>query len=278
MRRITPQLNIRRALACVLAVLLLSALLVPVLSFSTSAAESGTCGDGLIWSLSAGTLTISGQGSMAIYNELDMPPWFEFRDQIYRIVLPEGLKSISSLAFYQCKNLKAVYIPDSVTRIEARAFYQADFACAVLPDTVTYIGDYAFYQLTGPGILWTVGEQISRMTGLTYLGKYALALSPHTGSVSLTLPEGVTAVEDGLVSGGYWCTVTLTLPKSVTYIGADIFTGWSSTASITYQGTVEEWRAIEKHGGWNNRMPPITVTCTDGEVVTEDRYISIDGT
>ena len=70
----------------------------------------------------------------------------------------------------------------------------------------------------------------------------------------------------------------LTLPKSVTYIGADIFTGWSSTASITYRGTVEEWRAIEKHGGWNNRMPPITVTCTDGEVVTEDRYISIDGT
>ena len=169
-------------------------------------------------------------------------------------------------------------LPDSVTRIEARAFYQADFAYAVLPDTVTYIGDYAFYQLTGPGILWTGGEQISRMTGLTYLGKYALALCPHTGGISLTLPEGVTAVEDGLVSGGYWCAVTLTLPKSVTYIGADIFTGWSSTASITYRGTVEEWRAIEKHGGWNNRMPPITVTCTDGEVVTEDRYISIDGT
>ncbi len=188
------------------------------------------------------------------------------------LVIAIGEGALAESIFY------LIGLPDSVTRIEARAFYQAEFTCAVLPDTVTYIGDYAFYQLEGPGILWTVGEQISCMTGLTYLGKYALALPPHTGGFSLTLPEGVTTVEEGLVSGGHWCTVTLTLPKSVTYIGADIFTGWSSTASITYNGTVEEWRAIEKHAGWNSRMPPITVTCTDGEVVTEDRYISIDGT
>jgi hypothetical protein len=114
------------------------------------------------------------------------------------------------------------------------------------------------------------------MTGLTYLGKYALALCPHTGGVSLTLPEGVTAVEDGLVSGGYWCTVTLTLPKSVTYIGAGIFAGWRTTATVTYHGTVAEWRALEKHADWNSEMYPITVTCTDGQVVTEDRHTRLD--
>lgn len=166
MRRIIPQLNIRRALACVLAVLLLSALLVPVLSFSTSAAESGTCGDGLVWSLSAGTLTISGQGSMAIYNELDMPPWFEFRDQIYRIVLPEGLKSISSLAFYQCKNLKAVYIPDSVTRIGSYAFSDCEKLESVrfgsslsVIDSAAFRNCYKLKAMTLPRGLQTLGNQ-----------------------------------------------------------------------------------------------------------------------
>lgn len=166
MRQTPTQLNIRRALAYVLAVLVLSALLVPVLPVSVSAAESGTCGEGLVWSLSAGTLTISGQGSMALYNELDMPPWYEFRDQIYRVVLPEGLKSISSLAFYQCKNLKAVYIPDSVTRIGSYAFSDCEklesvrfgSSLAVI-DSAAFRNCYKLKAMTLPQGLQTLGNQ-----------------------------------------------------------------------------------------------------------------------
>ncbi len=166
MRRPTKKLNIRRSVALVLATLLLSALLVPSLSVSTSAAESGTCGDGLVWSLSGGTLTISGQGSMTLYNELDMPPWHEFRDQIYRVVLPEGLKSISSLAFYQCKNLKAVYIPDSVTRIGSYAFADCEnlesvrfgSSLAVI-DSAAFRNCYKLKAMTLPQGLQTLGNQ-----------------------------------------------------------------------------------------------------------------------
>ena len=122
MRQTHPQLNTRRSVALILATLLLAALLVPSLSVTTSAAESGTCGDGLTWSLSAGTLTISGKGTMTQFTELTMAPWYEFRDQIKRVVLPDGLKSIGSLAFYDCKNLKTVYLPDSVTKIGSYAF------------------------------------------------------------------------------------------------------------------------------------------------------------
>ncbi|MBQ9151346.1 MAG: leucine-rich repeat domain-containing protein [Clostridia bacterium] len=139
-------MNIRRGVALVLATLLLAALLVPSLSVSVSAAESGTCGDGLTWSLSAGTLTISGKGTMTQFTELTMAPWYEFRDQIKRVVLPDGLKSIGSLAFYGCKNLKTVYLPDSVTRIGSYAFAGCENLESLrLGDALSVIDAAAFY-------------------------------------------------------------------------------------------------------------------------------------
>lgn len=170
MRRTYPKLNIRRSVALILATLLLAALLVPSLAVSASAAESGTCGDGLTWSLSAGTLTISGKGTMTQFTELTMAPWYEFRDQIKRVVLPDGLKSIGSLAFYDCKNLKAVYLPDSVTKIGSYAFANCErlesirfgpslavidsaafhscykLAAATLPYSLQSLGNQAFYR------------------------------------------------------------------------------------------------------------------------------------
>ena len=100
MRRTHVQLNIRRVLAPALAAVILFAAIAFAGPLTVSAAESGTCGDGLTWSLSAGTLTISGQGTMTRYNELDMPPWYALRNQIYRVVLPEGLHNISSFDCY----------------------------------------------------------------------------------------------------------------------------------------------------------------------------------
>jgi hypothetical protein len=167
--------------------------------------------------------------------------------------------------------LTMIAMPDSVTRIEAKAFYKASFISIALPETVTYVGDYAFYQLEGSWVTQIVCHEISRLSGLTYLGKYALALTVPSGNLKLALPDGITAIEDGLISGGYWSELTLTIPKSVTYIGSGIFTGWRNEASIVYCGTVEEWQAIEKHVSWNMSMPPITVTCTDGEVITENQ-------
>ena len=169
-----------------------------------------------------------------------------------------------------------VGIPDSVTRIEANAFKNAGFEPIVISDSVTYIGDRAFYQLDYAWATQEVCDAISQLSDLTYLGKYALAVGSGEGSLSLILPEGVTTVEDGLLSGGYYCDRTLTIPKSVTYIGAGIFAGWRTTATVTYHGTVAEWRDLEKHADWNSEMYPITVTCTDGQVVTEDRHTRLD--
>ena len=61
---------------------------------------SGTCGNGLSWSISGTTLTIKGSGSMANYSSgKDIPWWSKYRDKITTVVVEEGVTSIGNRAF-----------------------------------------------------------------------------------------------------------------------------------------------------------------------------------
>lgn len=61
------------------------------------------------------------------------------------IVIPNGVKSISSEAFMNCENITAVRIPDSVISIEDFAFDGCNNLIRVdIPNTTTNIGDCAF--------------------------------------------------------------------------------------------------------------------------------------
>ncbi len=99
---------------------------------------SGECGveteenQKLNWNYENGTLTISGTGDMKEFF-MDMGgrveklyplvrPWYEFNDNIKKIVVTNGVKSISGIAFEECKNLKEVVIGDNVT-IGENAFH-----------------------------------------------------------------------------------------------------------------------------------------------------------
>ena len=81
---------------------------------------SGTCGENLTWSLdeSTGKLTITGSGAMSYESN----PWYDLRDQITSIVLPNGLTSIGDGAFSDCTGLTSVTIPASVEWIGEGAF------------------------------------------------------------------------------------------------------------------------------------------------------------
>ncbi len=62
------------------------------------------------------------------------------------VVIPEGVTSIGSLAFYYCRSLTSVVIPESVTSIENGAFYGCNsLTSVVIPESVTSIGSDAFY-------------------------------------------------------------------------------------------------------------------------------------
>ncbi len=168
-----------------------------------------------------------------------------------------------------------VGIPHTVTRIGDNAFRNTSMEFLYMADSVTYIGDYAFAYAGFMGNTSTACNVISGLKNLTYLGKGALATSGSSVSMTLTLPEGVTTVEDFLFAGGLWTDVRLILHKNVTYIGQDLFDGWNTHANIQYAGTVAEWTALDKHVDWNANMYPITITCADGEIITENRNFNL---
>lgn len=61
------------------------------------------------------------------------------------LVIPEGVTSIKSESFYQCKSIKSISFPNSITSIGNRAFCGCNnLESVVIPTGVSSIGDEAF--------------------------------------------------------------------------------------------------------------------------------------
>ena len=104
-----------------------AAIVLLVMLFSSATAwadDSGTCGDNLTWVFTESdhTLTISGEGDMYNYNSANKVPWYNYREQIKKVILPKGLTYIGGYAFYKAKALIKISIPASVSEISNAAF------------------------------------------------------------------------------------------------------------------------------------------------------------
>ena len=113
-------------------------------------AATGECGAEFKWTLyESGLLLVEGEGAMDDYSSsypyLNRAPWYDYRDQITRLIVGEGITNIGSYAFYDLDQMRFADLPDSLETIEDHAF----FSCAslyevIIPDQVTYIGIAAF--------------------------------------------------------------------------------------------------------------------------------------
>lgn len=106
---------------------------------------SGSCGEALTWSLnSAGDLTVSGTGDMADFTATGAP-WAEYRDQVKLVIVGQGVTSIGSSAFQDCKNLKTVSLPGSLTALGKAAFLRCgELTNVKLPASLKSVGEDCF--------------------------------------------------------------------------------------------------------------------------------------
>ncbi len=110
-------------------------------------------------------------------------------------------------AFYSCRNITSVSLPNTLESIGSNAFYYCDNLASVnIPDNCTDIGSYAFQSCSG----------------LT----------------SVNIPDNCTTINAGVFVA---CTslTSITIPDAVTAIGASAFGGCTGLASLTVPNTVE---------------------------------------
>ena len=122
------------------------------------------------------------------------------KESVKRVVLGDGVVSITKAAFSECTSLTSVYIPKSVTSIEYWTFWRCYSLTSIyIPESVTSIGDSAFV--------------------------YCESLK------SIYIPEGVTTIYNRVF---YKCTslTSIYIPESVTRIGVDMFGRCASLKSI----------------------------------------------
>ncbi len=107
--------------------------------------QSGTCGENLKWKLDRkGLLTVTGSGDMYDYDS-EYTPWGVFNEEILKVVISDGVKSIGNSAFFDCPSLAEVSISDSVTSIGDSAFSACGaLSSLVIGNSVNAIGDSAF--------------------------------------------------------------------------------------------------------------------------------------
>ncbi len=234
-----------KILSFILAILMV----ISIVPITASAATSGTCGDNLTWVFddSTKTLTISGTGAMDDYDYRNIP-WKEYEYSIENVFINDGVTEICVGAFTSSTIIKSIVvdeknqyyssdkygvlfnkdkttiikypqgdtrinyiIPDSVTTIGAKAFYNSYYLKnVVIRNNVVTIEDYAF---NGPML-----NQVRLGNSVTTIGKHAFDSRYITSVV---------------------------IPNSVTTIGENAFSdNCYNLKDVYYTGTEEEWQSI----------------------------------
>ena len=161
-----------------------------------------------------------------------------------------SVTSIGDHAFYECRGLTSVTIPNSVTNIGGSAFWNCSGLTSVtIPNSVTSTGSYAFY-----GTAWYDNQP----NGLVYAGKVAYEYKGTMPSnTKIALKEGTLGIGDYAFRNCSGLT-SITIPNSVTNIGGSAFDGCSGLTSITIPNSVTSigWSAFSGCSGLTKVIVP----------------------
>lgn len=149
----------------------------------------------VVYTLKKGTLTISGKG--------EMPKKMTFKNnkKVKKVVIKNGVTSVSDKAFYKCKNLSKVTIGKSVKKIGIDSFNGTKIKKVTIPKKVKEIGQDAF-------------ENCKQLENITLPGKYTLKKKKGD--------DAYATIMGGSMAGTVTFSTSIDL-KTVTYVNSNVF-------------------------------------------------------
>jgi len=166
-----------------------------------------------------------------------------------KTVVITGANSIVDNAFYGCRGLTSITIPNSVTSIGDSAFtYCTGLTNVTIPNSVTSIGSSAFYGCTGL-------TSVTIPNSVTSIGSSAFYFC--TGLTSVTIPNSVTSIGNSAFSH---CTglTSITIGTGVTTIATDAFSDCDNLRNIT----INTDKVNMEYNYWGSRFPADNLSVT----------------
>ena len=178
---------------------------------------------------------------------------FEYCSNIQSITIPNGVTSIGKSAFIYCNSLSSVTLGTGVLSIRENAFKgcsaltNVSVNSQILRIEANAFASSALSSFDFPKSISTIGENAFKNTNLT----------------EVYIPDAATFIGENAFGS---CTSlrTLYLGSGLNYIGRGAFSSCNLLASISYGGTVAEWRSVTIDNYAFSGVATMTVTCVDG--------------
>jgi len=137
--------------------------------------------------------------------------------------VPEGIRVIGREAFYNCRELRSLRLPDTVTALEEDALRGCiSLTDLLLPDSVAYMGKWA---LADCGF-----SEIHLPSSLTEISDLCFDFCTHLTRIDI--PQNITRIGDSAFQGCFQLA-EVTIPESVTEIGQNAFNSCFALRSVT---------------------------------------------
>ena len=159
-------------------------------------------------------------------------------DFIESVTIPDGVTEIGDNAFANCKNLRSVRLPDSLVSLGSCAFGNCSaLISGIIPTGIRFIGSNPFYGCTSLEKYeinternFAMNKNTNDNTNNNLLAEQVI--TKYTGTEKdIFIPEGVLWIGDGAFKDNK-DIVSVRLPKTLTYLGEEAFSGCTSLREI----------------------------------------------
>lgn len=149
--------------------------------------------------------------------------------ELEKVSIPNTVISIGDYAFSNCVGLEEISIPNSVKSIGKSAFISCELLKSItIPNSVTYIGDYAFCSCINLSSI-SIPNSITSISDGLFCCCYSIT--------EITIPNSITSIGHGAFDGCIGLTGII-IPDSVSSIGNAAFNLCESLTQITLPNTI----------------------------------------